>query len=224
MKVLIIGLGGIGTILSELIARFMNYKQELEGSTLVLIDGDKYEPKNYVRQTFSNLGNKAESKAAELKNKFQNISIQAIPQFITRENITLITENDVVFMGVDNHKTRKLVSEWCKSLKNVTLISGGNEYTDGSSQLYMRKEDKDVTPDLCAYHPEIRNAQDKSPEEKSCEELAISEPQLLFTNATAAITMCWLFYNSVIINDIKKSEVYFDILKMAVDSKQRVVK
>lgn len=224
MKVLIIGLGGIGTILSELIARFLNYKQDLEGSTLILIDGDKYEVKNYIRQSFNNLGNKAESKAADLKQKFQNITINSIPQFITKDTVSLITENDVVFMGVDNHKTRKLVSEYCKTLQNVTLISGGNEYTDGSSQLYIRKEGQDLTPDLCAYHPEIRNAADKSPEELSCEELEISEPQLLFTNVTAAITMCWLFYNAVIEKDIKKSEVYFDILKMAVDSKQRVVK
>jgi molybdopterin/thiamine biosynthesis adenylyltransferase len=224
MKVLIIGLGGIGTILSELISRFLNYKQDLEGSTLILIDGDKYEVKNYIRQSFNNLGNKAESKAADLKQKFQNITINSIPQFITKDTVNLITENDVVFMGVDNHKTRKLVSEYCKTLQNVILISGGNEYTDGSSQLYIRKEGQDLTPDLCAYHPEIRNAADKSPEELSCEELEISEPQLLFTNVTAAITMCWLFYNAVIEKDIKKSEVYFDILKMAVDSKQRVVK
>lgn len=224
MNIIIIDLGGIGSVLADQLARFLNYNEIFAGSVLTLLDGDSYETKNYIRQNFINLGNKAESKAMDLRTKFKNIKIDSIGSFVNKDNIRILDSYDIVLMGVDNHKTRKLVSDYCKTRQNVILISGGNEYIDGSVQLYVRKEDKDLTPDLCAYHPEIRNAQDKSPEELSCEELALAEPQLLLTNLTAAVAMLWLFRNSVERNDIKKSEVYFDIEKMAVDSKQRVVK
>jgi molybdopterin/thiamine biosynthesis adenylyltransferase len=224
MNILIIGLGGIGSVLVDQLARYLNYNSMFENSRLTLMDGDSYETKNYIRQNFFNLGNKADSKVIDLRSRFKQLKIDSIPSFVNKDNITMLDDFDVILMGVDNHKTRKLVSDYCKTRQNVILISGGNEYIDGSSQLYVRKEGQDLTPDLCAYHPEIRNARDKSPEELSCEELALAEPQLLLTNVTAAITMLWLFRNSVEKNDIKKSEVYFDIEKMAVDSKQRVVK
>jgi molybdopterin/thiamine biosynthesis adenylyltransferase len=224
MKIIIVGLGGIGSILSDLIARYINSWPAFQNCDLVLIDGDAYEPKNSSRQSFNNLGNKAQSKVADLIQKFKNINIDAIPHYVTSDTLNFITEDSIVFLGVDNHKTRKIVSDYCKTLQNITLISGGNFYTNGNAQLFIRKEGKDVTPDLCAYHPEIRNATDKSPDELSCEELALSEPQLIFTNVTAAVIMCWLFYNAVILQDIEKSEVYFDIGKMVVDSKQRRVK
>ena len=112
----------------------------------------------------------------------------------------------------------------CKNLKDVTLISGGNDLTDGNVQIYIRKDGVDLTPDLCAYHPEIANPDDKLPEEMSCEELAESEPQLYFTNLGVATIMCWAFYNAVVKGQHEKSEIYFDITQMASSAKMRIVK
>jgi hypothetical protein len=117
-----------------------------------------------------------------------------------------------------------IVSNYCKELQDVTLISGGNEFTDGNVQIYVRKEGKDLTPDLCAYHPEIANPDDKLPEEMSCEELSNSDPQLYFTNLGVATLMCWSFYNVVIKEQYERSEVYFDMLSMTTDAKIRIVK
>ena len=103
------------------------------------------------------------------------------------------------------------------------MISGGNEFTDGNAQLYVRKDGQDITPDLCMYHPEIANPEDKLPTEMSCEELSVSEPQLGFTNLGVAFKMCCMFYNTVIEN-YERSEVYFDILTMNANSKARAVK
>ena len=156
--------------------------------------------------------------------KFPNIRFDIFDAFVSKENISkVILEGDIVFLGVDNHKTRMIVSNYCKELKNVTLISGGNEYTDGNVQIYVRKEGKDLTPDLCAYHPEIKNPSDKLPDEMSCQELSESEPQLYFTNLGVATFMCWSFYNVVVKKQYERSEVYFDILKMTADSKIRTV-
>ena len=141
----------------------------------------------------------------------------------------MIQEGDIVFIGVDNHASRKLISEYVqKSVSDVTVISGGNEYTDGNVQIYIRKEGRDLTPSLTAYHPEIEEPDDKSPEDMSCQELEKAEPQLLFTNLTVATIMCWVFYRLVKTEDIlgletKVSEIYFDIVSMSVLSKMREV-
>lgn len=224
VNIKIIGLGGVGSVLSEKVCRFVEHLQDVQ-SSITLVDGDAYERKNLERQEFLEFGNKATIKEVELSRKFSGINISHIPYFVNEEIISeVIEENDTVLLGVDNHKTRKLVSDFCKELHDVTLISGGNEFTDGNVQIYVRREGKDLTPDLSSYHPEIQNPVDKSPDEMSCEELSQSEPQLFFTNLGVATIMCWAFYNVAIKENYKFSEVYFDVLTMSADSKFRSVK
>jgi molybdopterin/thiamine biosynthesis adenylyltransferase len=223
VNIVVIGLGGIGSILIERLCRFINYSRDLTAD-VILADGDEYEAKNYERQEFSQVGNKAEIKEIDLMTKYPRIEFDAFPTFINETNpVEIIKEGSVVFLCVDNHKTRMIISNYCKNLTNVTLISGGNDFTDGNVQTYVRKDGKDLTPDLCKYHPEIANPDDKLPEEMSCEELANSDPQLYFTNLGAATLMCWAFYNSVIKKNYERSETYFDILTMNTNSKVRHV-
>lgn len=223
MNIVVIGLGGVGTILSGAICRYINYTHN-EDCIMLLVDGDHYEPKNLERQEFTQMGNKAESKAHELEVRFDKIQFETYNSYINESNISdVIKEDDIVFLCVDNHKSRMIINNYCKTLNNVTLISGGNELTDGNAQVYVRKGGVDLTPDLCAYHPEIANPEDKLPDEMSCEELSQSEPQLYFTNMGVATSMCWAFYNSVVKNQHERSEVYFDMERMTMDSKVRVV-
>lgn len=225
-NIVVIGLGGVGSILVERLCRFLNFMTDMRGrAKLLLVDGDSYEHKNYERQEFINIGNKAEIKARELSMKFSSLTIDSFEEYIIPENISeVIKEGNIVFMGVDNHKTRMIVSNYCKKLKNITLISGGNEFTDGNVQIYVKKGGVELTPDLCKYHPEIANPADKLPTEMSCEELATSDPQLYFTNLGVATIMCWAFYNVVIKESYERSEIYFDILTMNSNSKIRAVK
>jgi len=224
MNIAVIGLGGIGSILCERLARYLAYSAE-SGVNLLLVDGDEYESKNFIRQDFTRMGNKAEVKAADLKMQFPQINVSSFPAYVNTTNLAeVIKEGSIVFLCVDNHKTRMIVSNYSNNLKDVTLISGGNDLIDGNVQIYIRKDSKDVTPDLCAYHPEIANPDDKLPEEMSCEELSVSEPQLYFTNLGVATFMCWAFYNVVVKGEHEKSEVYFDITKMASNAMARIVK
>jgi len=223
MDITVIGLGGVGSILIERLCRFLNFSNDYDVEIL-LVDGDEYEQKNYERQEFARLGNKADIKATELSVKFSKLGFDAFEEYITEENVSeAIGEGDIVFMCVDNHKTRMIVSNYCKNLKDITLISGGNEFTDGNVQLYVRRDGKDLTPDLCKYHPEIATPDDKLPTEMSCEELSVSEPQLYFTNLGVATIMCWTFYNAIVKESYERSEVYFDMLTMNSNSKVRAV-
>ena len=223
-EISIIGLGGIGSILIDLISRYENFSNEI--TKVKLVDGDIYEVKNLERQHFDKIGiNKALSKKEELENKFRNVIFEEHSYFINKSNVeTIITENSIIFVCVDNHKTRKIVNDATESLKDVIIISGGNELVDGNVQIFIKKRGEKFTPSLTDYHPEIANPVDKLPSEMSCEELIKSEPQLLFTNLTVATCMTWAYYNILIGNELFVSEIYFDISKMKLDSKQRKVR
>lgn len=223
LKIRIIGLGGVGTYLCEMLCRYLNYSNI--STVITLVDGDSYESKNYERQIFSKQGNKADVKCTDMRNSYTRLNFEYEPYFVTSDNVDKIVgdDNDVIFLCVDNHHTRKVVSNYVRTLLNVVLISGGNEFTNGNVQLYVRKGGVDRSPSLTDYHPEIANPSDRSPNEMSCEELSKSEPQLLFTNITVAVVMCWVFYAAVIgeKDPVSCAEVYFDIASLSVRSQTR---
>lgn len=226
-QVKVIGLGGIGSIFINKLVRFVNHC-DIGGTPLnweiTLIDGDDYEVKNKKRQEFIFIKNKAQSKLEELNNLVSESIANAIPEYINESNVVeAIREGDLVFLCVDNHKTRKIISEYARTLSNVVIVSGGNDDTDGNVQMYIRQHGKSLTPSLTDYHPEILNPVDKLPTELSCEELANSEPQLFFANLTAATIMCWMAYKLVTLplNEVGYCESYFDIVSMAVNSVKR---
>lgn len=225
----IIGLGGIGSWLVQFISKYARFTMlQNQKITITCIDGDTYDSLNRPRQNFENMGNKARIKMLELKNEYdkyvpagynlQNFKFDYIDDYVSEDNIeTTILDGDVIFLCVDNHKTRSFVSKHCRTLDNVILISGGNDITVGNVQIYKKSEGKEITSDLCAYHPEIDFPRDKAPYEKSCEELQESEPQLIFTNIMVAILMCCAYYNLLVGNiniDNQMGEAYFDITKL----------
>lgn len=210
MRVRIIGMGGIGSHLAPPLCRFLSSTGEPH--TITFIDGDQFEAKNEERQEFDDFGNKAESIAHEMAKRFPRLTIEAKPHYVTEENIFLfIREEDLVFSCVDNHATRKLLSDYCETLQNCVLISGGNEFTDGDVLVYIRKEGRDQKPPITRFHPDIANPQDRNPAELSCEELAMQgSRQLIITNMRAAADMLATFW-LILQGQLRYSEIYFDI-------------
>ncbi|MGA9754768.1 MAG: ThiF family adenylyltransferase [Desulfobaccales bacterium] len=212
LEIKAIGIGGIGCALLPFLCRYLQYSAVR--ARLTLIDGDRFERSNAARQAFSRLGNKAEVKALELAQEFEVIAFRAAPEYVTEDNVArLIGEGEVVFLMVDNHASRNLVSRHAASLADLTLISGGNDYEDGNVQVYVRQGGQDLTPSLSRYHPEIADPQDQNPATLSCEELmAAGAPQLLFANLMVASLMLNAFY-AIRQGRLNYSEVYLDILQ-----------
>ena len=220
----LIGLGGTG----GLVARHLILYLAAQGTPVrvTLIDGDEFEPHNAARMAFSHYGNKAVVIRDDLMPLIGDapITLTAAPHFVTPENVaSLIHDGDVVLLAVDNHASRKLVSEHCAgTLTDVCLISGGNDGvgrdgagrltsgTYGNVQIHLRRGGRDETPHLAAYHPEIANPADKLPTDVSCTEALESVPQLLFANLFAAATMLNAFYLHVC-RETDYAEVCFDI-------------
>lgn len=232
-SVKLIGLGGVGGTAARYGGIFLAALGR--PARLVLIDGDTFEPRNGERMFFSKPGNKAAVTREDLLPRFagSRLSLVAIPEYITNENIgRVIQENDIVMLAVDNHATRKLVSSHCAGgqLKNVVLISGGNDGVEelpdgrrrrgtyGNCQVYVRRDGQDVSPPLTRYHPEIETPADKLPTDESCGELVTHVPQILFTNlavASAMLNALWLHLSDA----LGYSEIALDIA----DGAMRVV-
>lgn len=212
LEIKVIGIGGIGCALLPFLCRYLQYSEAR--ARLTLIDGDRFERSNAARQAFSRLGNKAEVKAVELAQEFEVLSFRSFPEYVTEANIgRLIGVGEVVFLMVDNHASRNLVSRHTSSLSDLTLISGGNDYEDGNVQIYVRQNGQDLTPSLSRYHPEIATPRDQSPAVMSCEELmAAGAPQLLFANLMVASLMLNAFY-AIRQGRLNYSEVYLDIVQ-----------
>jgi hypothetical protein len=220
-RVKVIGLGGIGCAVLQYLTVFL--KSLDRPVRLVLIDGDRFEVTNNRRMVFQTVGNKAEVKAAETVAWLGpgEVAVVAVPQFVTTENVAqLIRPGDHVFLCVDNHPTRKLVSDHCATLDSVALFSGGNEGVDppkergtyGNVQVYLRQGGRDLTAPLTRFHPEIANPKGKLPTEANCAEMAVSTPQILFTNLAVASAMLSAFF-AYSCGKLAYQEVKLDILE-----------
>jgi len=215
-KIKVIGAGGIGGHLLEPLCRYLSHSDDFVEMTV--FDGDRFEERNRERQRFTECENKAQHTVNTLKGEFPKIHLRAKGEYLTEDNIiTSIRNEDVVFLCVDNHATRKLVSDRCEELDNVTLISGGNDYIDGNVIVYIRKDGKDVTKPPTALHPKIAQPEDKNPgdltdvERQGCEQEAHANPQLLFTNLAIASAMCNCYY-AYEQDKVNFEQVYVDIL------------
>ncbi len=222
--VIVVGLGGIGSHLVEPLARFLSFQEE--PPLLLLIDGDTYSRSNQSRQRAdaSELGtNKAAAQAARLR-QFSSLTVTTRETFLDERNVKLhISEKSCVFSCVDNHATRKLLSDALLGLRNGLLLSAGNELTDGNMQVFQRLNGRNISPPLDKYHDEIRYPQDVNPAHLSCDELSRQpqSAQILMANFTAAALLLNAYYTLTRVERLQYAEVYFDIQKNAANPRPR---
>jgi len=216
-KIKVVGAGGIGSHLLEPLARYLSYTED--HVEITVIDGDQFEERNKERQRCTDFENKAKNTVSAISAHFPKLHFRTKSEYVTDDNvISLIREGDIIFLCVDNHATRKLVSDRCEELENVVLISGGNDYTDGNVIIYSRKDGKDVGRPLTKIHPAIAQPDDKNPgtltdqERQGCQEEARIKPQLLFTNLSIASIMLNVYYTYEQ-GKANFEQVYVDILK-----------
>lgn len=200
MNIRVIGTGGIGLCLLPVLCRYVNYKEALfPDPNIHLVDGDEFEERNRERQAFRAEGNKAAVTAAELSEQFGRINFVAHETYVDVDNVVRhVRENDIVLLCVDNHKTRKLVSDRASELRNVTVISGGNDLVDGDILVHIRRDGVDLTPPMTQYHREIDAPTDLHPNEvrqAGCDVLAQTKAQIVITNNIVAALMLAAFHN-----------------------------
>ncbi len=232
-SVKIIGLGGVGSLVAEYAALWLNAQATVHEDIdfrLVLIDGDAFESSN-ARTFFTRHGNKAAVKREELidrlDERLQRLMITAVEEYVTPDNVgRLLRDGDFVLLCVDSHASRKLVSDhFARTVRDGVLISAGNDGvgrdpvsgrttrgTFGTCQIFVRRNGADRTPSLSAFHEEIANPKDALPTEQHCTELITTVPQLLFANIWAGAAILSTFYLSLCGEDaMSYQELAFDL-------------
>ena len=119
-KVAIIGIGALGTVAAELLAR-------AGIGSLLLIDREVVEESNLQRQTLfdeKDLG-KSKAMAAEKRIAAINSKIQVESQAIhlSSESIQTLETADLILDCTDNLQTRFLINDYCKKEKKIWIYA-----------------------------------------------------------------------------------------------------
>lgn len=212
VKVVMLGAGGTGGHAAPHIYRLL-YALE-RPARFIICDGDKVETKNLVRQNFApaDLG---ENKARVLAERYATVfgmEAEYVPHFIERmeDLMELIspkgweltkysyaqTPEMVILLGcVDNNKSRKLCHEAFYQSKDLIYIDSGNGEFSGQVVCGVRKNGHTVFKPIGGVYPQILKETDRFPSELSCAEAAVSDPQSIAANITAATAVVDMVYN-----------------------------
>lgn len=104
----------------------------------------------------------------------------------------------VIFVCVDNAKTRYELSMYAESFDNILVINGGNEKTVGQVNVYERRNGVALDPNLPELFENIRPDIDKRPDEMACTMIAPKHDQVALTNCAAAVKMMEFFTHWVV--------------------------
>lgn len=226
MRVVLVGLGGIGSSIADPLCRTMLFsRSERSSRRLILVDGDGYEEGNRSRQRYQALTNKAAATREMLQPMFPELEIEAKSKFIDPGNAFLfIKDGDAVFSAVDNHATRKVISDHVGTLQDCLLISGGNDLYDGNVQLYVKERGVAVTPPLTHLHPEIEFPEDKNPADFGCDEAVEGgSTQILAVNFAIASLMLSAYALWLESAKLPYTEIFFDMKTGNVRPAKRVI-
>jgi molybdopterin-synthase adenylyltransferase len=131
-KVVLVGCGGLGTVIS-------NYLVRAGIGELTIIDYDIVKLDNLQRQILFNeedsinKRSKAEAAAEKLAAINSEVLVHAVVEKLTSTNAESLFKNaDLIFDGTDDMYTRFLINDTCLKL-NVPWIYGGAEATFGMS-------------------------------------------------------------------------------------------
>ena len=225
----IIGLGGIGSWLFRAVIPIV-YGDESRQWRVQLVDGDHYEAKNLSRQFLMPLRwprtrLRPMRRGRDRFGEAEHVLLTSQSGYVTPLSLpSIIGERSTTLLCVDNHQTRKQVSDFAETLADAILISGGNDSTDGNVQVMLRRKGKALTPTLGQWHPEIAEPTDKHPTDVSCAELAAQgDGQTIAANFFAASLMLNTFYRLQFAakSKVAENEFYFDILRNGVVGKIR---
>ena len=89
----------------------------------------------------------------------------------------------VVFVCVDNLKTRYEVSKYMENFDNCLVINGGNEKDNRARYFLQRAAGEALDPNLYEVYADVRPDADKRPDEENCTQIAPKHDQIAITTA-----------------------------------------
>lgn len=221
VKIVVLGAGGTGGYVIPHLYR-LGYASE-HPTRIIVCDGDVVEQKNLIRQNFveQDIGrNKAQALAARYAAAF-GIECEYRPEFIEMQReLYELTEPDhlpypmepqrVILLGcVDNNKSRQLCHRVFEQKRDLIYIDAGNGEHTGQVVCGVRQHGRTLYKPVCSLYPDLLEDEDKFPSELSCAERAVSAPQSVTANLTAATAVVSFLYDLLIAGDLKTRYVTF---------------
>ena len=136
-KVLIVGLGGLGTPLAQ-------YLAAVGVGTIGLVDYDAVEASNLQRQVIHRTRDVGRPKVASAKDAIKNINplvkVETYNTLLTAQNaVDIISEYDVVADATDNYKSRYLINDVCAVLGKPDVFGAMYQF-EGQASVFYAKE------------------------------------------------------------------------------------
>lgn len=151
-KIILVGCGGIGSIVAELLVRG-GFKD------ITLIDSDLVDESNLQRQIFveNDIG---KLKTTALKKRLKDIdskcSIDTFAEIINEKNIKqLCSKSNLIIETTDNFQTRKIINTYCQKENKDWLYSGAvkTEFVSclfyGRDRLFNKVFSNNVNDESC---------------------------------------------------------------------------
>lgn len=190
-RVLIVGCGGLGGHLIDLLAR-------IGVGHLRMVDGDVFEPSNLNRQLLSSvplLGvSKAKAAADHVARVNPDVTVEALEAYLTEANVSLLLADcDAVLDALDNIPSRKLLAAACEE--------AGIPYIYGAIQSWVAQAAISMPGDhlISTLYPEGIRITDKS--------------VLSFTPALCASMQAALCVKLLLGKNVETGRIfYFDLL------------
>ncbi|MDR0911945.1 MAG: HesA/MoeB/ThiF family protein [Methanobrevibacter sp.] len=132
-KVAVIGAGGIGGSLIEMLAR-------MGIGSLKIADKDEYDLSNLNRQLMANLDTLGKSKIYSTKDRVRKVNpyvkVEAFDEFVDETNVDKILKDvDIVIDALDNLLTRVIISRKSKEL-DIPFVHGAIYGTQGQVTVF----------------------------------------------------------------------------------------
>lgn len=226
VKIIVLGAGGTGGYLIPHLYRIA-FSDENRDYRIIICDGDIVERKNLIRQNFieQDIGRSKASVLAERYAGAFGIECEYIPEYIESEQrlkelvrpdftkspwSNAVETQRVILIGcVDNNKSRAICHKVFYETKDLVYIDSGNGEHTGQVVCGIRQSGRTTFKPVGTLYPDILKAEDKLPTELSCAERAVSAPQSVTANLTAATAVTSFLYDLLVTGDLTTRYVTF---------------
>ena len=186
-----------------------------------MIDGDRVEEKNCIRQPFSShdlMQYKADVLRAQLIRDYPELEHQifSYPVYIDTveqldDCVNFFQVQNLILVGcVDNHRARQVMHQYYDRKETILYLDSANEFSVGEVVVSIKLKGVECSPLRSYYYPDVLTDQSPSASELSCGVVNQSSPQHQVTNVMAAHILITLLEDVVNKGVLHGGIVYFD--------------
>lgn len=232
--VIVIGTGGTGGYIAQALGRLhygLNQQPNAPGLHVTLVDGDRVEAANLLRQHFlpQDIGRVKSTVLAERFGQIYGLGWDAVPDYLnTPDDLLALSParwdtRDVWIGAVDNHATRQILHSAFMQMRDVVYIDCGNDATDpdepqtsgysGQAVVGVRDNGTTVLDPVGLVYPDVLTDTDSHHPAHSCGVQAVLEPQRLITNQWSALVGLSLLNTLMATQTVRVHQITFDALR-----------